>query len=200
METLVAYGIGASVVVGLVAVGMVVIVIYNRLVALRNRYRNAFAQIDVYLRRRYDLIPNLVETAKGYLKHERKTLEAVIQARAAAAQAVVNVEAGKVKDMAKLAKADASLTTAIGRLLAVFEKYPNLKANENILRIQDELASTENVLAKVRQTFNDSVTAYNTQCEVFPDVMLAGAFGFTEAGLLELDEGAEERKAPRVAF
>jgi LemA protein len=199
MEMLVLYGIGASIVFAVVGVAMVVIVIYNRLVALRNRYRNAFAQIDVYLKRRYDLIPNLVETAKGYLKHERKTLEAVIKARAAAAQAVVNVQAGKAKDMAAIAKADASLTTALGKLLAVFEKYPDLKANTNVLHIQEELTSTENVLAQVRQTFNDSVTLYNTRREVFPDLLLAGAMGFTEAGLLELDS-AEERKAPKVAF
>lgn len=199
MELLLFYGIGASVVIAVVGVGMVGIVIYNRLVALRNRYRNAFAQIDVYLKRRYDLIPNLVETAKGYLKHERGTLESVIKARAAATQAVVNVQAGKAKDMAKLAKADAALTTALGKLLAVFEKYPDLKANENILRIQDELISTENVLAKVRQTFNDSVTLYNTQIEVFPDVLLAGTFGFAEAGLLEI-ESIEERQAPKVKF
>jgi LemA protein len=199
MEYVVQYGIGLSVVGAIVGVAMVVIVIYNRLIALRNRYKNAFAQIDVYLKRRYDLIPNLVETAKGYLKHERGTLEAVIKARSEATKAVVNITAGKAKDMAKLAKADASLTAALGKLLAVFEKYPDLKANQNVLRIQDELTNTENVLAQVRQTFNDSVTMYNTQREVFPDVLLAGSFGFTEAGLLELDAD-EERKAPKVAF
>jgi LemA protein len=185
--------------VAVVGVGMVVIVIYNRLVALRNRFKNAFAQIDVYLKRRYDLIPNLVEAAKGYLRHERKTLEAVIKARASATQAVVNIQAGKARDMAKLANADAALTTALGKLLAVFEKYPDLKANENVLRVQDELTSTENVLAKVRQTFNDSVTTYNTQRELFPDVLLAGFLGFSEAALLEIEQ-PEERQAPRVAF
>jgi LemA protein len=185
--------------VAVVGVGMVVIVIYNRLVALRNRYKNAFAQIDVYLKRRYDLIPNLVEAAKGYLRHERKTLEAVIKARASATQAVVNIQAGKAKDMAKLATADAALTAALGKLLAVFEKYPDLKANENVLRVQDELTSTENVLAKVRQTFNDSVTIYNTQRELFPDVLLAGFLGFSEAALLEIEQ-PDERQAPKVAF
>jgi LemA protein len=199
IEQMMYYGIGLSIVGAGVGVGMVVIVIYNRLIALRNRYKNAFAQIDVYLKRRYDLIPNLVETAKGYLKHERGTLEAVIKARAAATQAVVNIQAGKAKDMAKLAKADATLTAALGRLLVAFEKYPDLKANQNILRIQDELTSTENVLAQVRQTFNDSVTTYNTQREVFPDVLLAGTFGFVEAGLMELDN-PDERIAPKVAF
>jgi len=195
----VAYAAGLAVVLAFVGVGMAVVVVYKPLGGFRDRDRNAFSQIDVFLKRRYDLIPNLVEAAKGYLKHERKTLEAVIQARSRATQAVVNIQAGKTKDMAKLASADAALATALGKLLAVFEKYPDLKANTNVLKVMDELTSTENVLAQVRQTFNDSVTMYNTRREVFPDVMLAGAMGFAEAGLLEITD-EEERKAPKVAF
>lgn len=190
--------VGVLVIGALTGIGMCLVVIFNRLIALRNRAHNAFAQIDVQLNRRYDLIPNLVETAKGYLKHEKGTLEAVIKARAAASQAVVNIQAGKAKDMAKLAKADATLTAALGRLLVTFEKYPELKANQNILKIQDELTRTEDAIAFSRKTFNDFVTAYNTQMQVFPDLLFSGKFGFNQASLFEaLDE---MKTAPKVAF
>jgi len=176
--------------------------IYNRLVALRNRFKNAFAQIDVQLKRRYDLIPNLVEAAKGYLAHERQTLEAVIAARGAAVGASQRAAAapGDPAAMAGLAQAEGALGGALGRLLAVFENYPDLKANQNILQVQEELASTENKVAFARQGYNDSVMVYNTQRETFPDSIFAGLFGFTEAMLLEATASADERKAPKVKF
>lgn len=192
------FGVGIAVILALTGAGMFGVVIYNRLVALRNRAKNAFAQIDVQLRRRYDLIPNLVEAAKGYLKHERKTLEAVIKARSEASKVVANVTIGSKKDMAQLAKADGALTSALGRLLAVFEKYPDLKGNQNVLRIQDELTRTEDAVAFSRKTFNDFATGYNTQQEVFPDMLFARVMGFNEVGLLEADE--EQRAAPKVQF
>jgi LemA protein len=176
--------------------------VYNRLVALRNRFKNAFAQIDVQLKRRYDLIPNLVEAAKGYLAHERQTLEAVIAARGAAVNAARRAAAspGEPSAMAGLAQAEGALGGALGRLLAVFENYPDLKANQNILQVQEELASTENKVAFARQGYNDSVMLYNTQRESFPDSIFAGLFGFKDAMLLEATESAEERKAPKVKF
>ena len=146
--------------------------IYNSLVTLRNRYKNSFSQIDVQLKRRYDLIPNLVETAKGYMKHERETLEAVINAR----------------------------NSALSRLFALAENYPDLKANENMLQLQEELTSTENRIAFARQAFNDSVTTYNIACEKFPHTIIAGMFNFSQAQLLESIETSEERKAPKVSF
>jgi len=186
----------------IVAVVFWAIAIYNGLVQLRNRFKNAFAQIDVQLKRRYDLIPNLVEAAKGYLTHERQTLEAVIAARGAAVTAAQRAAAapGEPSAMTGLAQAEGALGGALGRLLAVFENYPDLKANQNVLQVQEELTSTENKVAFARQGFNDSVMSYNTKRETFPDNVVAGLFGFKEAMLLEATESAEERKAPKVKF
>jgi len=196
-------GIGGWIVLGIiVALAIWAISIYNGLVALRNRYKNAFSQIDVQLKRRYDLIPNLVEVAKGYLKHERETLEAVIKARnqavAAAQRAAANP--GNPAAMASLGQAEGVLTGVLGRLFALAESYPDLKANQNMLAIQEELASTENKVAFARQAFNDSVMEYNTRRESFPDNVFAGMFGFGPAELLNATESAEERKAPKVSF
>jgi LemA protein len=184
------------------AIAFFTVTIYNRLVALRNRYKNAFAQIDVQLKRRYDLIPNLVEAAKGYLAHERQTLEAVIAARGAAVTAAQRAAQapGEPSAMTGLAQAEGALGGALGRLLAVFENYPDLKANQNILQVQEELTSTENKVAFARQGFNDAVMTYNTKRETFPDNVVAGLFGFKEAMLLESTESPEERKAPKVQF
>ena len=178
------------------------IAIYNGLVAMRNRYKNSYAQIDVQLKRRYDLIPNLVEAAKGYLTHERETLEKVIAARGAAMGAAQKAAAapGDAAAMQGLAQAEGQLGGALGRLMAVFEAYPDLKANQNILLVQEELTSTENKVAFARQAYNDTVMEYNTKRESFPDTIFAGMFGFKEAMLLEATESAEERKAPKVSF
>ena len=185
-----------------VAAAVLAIGVYNRLVALRNRYRNAFAQIDVQLKRRYDLIPNFVESVKGYLQHERGTLEAVIQARGSALSAAQRAAAapGDPGAMHGLAQAEGVLGGALGRLLAVFEAYPDLKANQSIMALQEELASTENKIAFARQAYNDSVMQYNTRRESFPDNVLAGMFGFGGAELLEVTESAAERAAPKVSF
>jgi len=174
---------------------------YNGLVALRNRYKNAFAQIDVQLKRRYDLIPNLVETAKGYMKHERETLEAVIAARNQAVTAGQRAAAnpGDPSAMQALSGADAQLTGTLSRLFALAESYPDLKANQNMLQIQEELTSTENKVAFSRQAYNDAVMQYNTARESFPTVIIAGMAGFTEARLFEI-EVATQREAPKVAF
>jgi len=176
--------------------------IYNRLVQLRNRFKNAFAQIDVQLKRRYDLIPNLVETAKGYIKHERETLEAVIKARnqAVTAANAAGANPGNPAAMQGLSQAEGALTGMLGRLFALSEAYPDLKANQNMLSIQEELSSTENKVAFARQAFNDSVMEYNTKRESFPDTIFAGMFGFSAAELLQATESAEERKAPQVKF
>ncbi|MFY9316961.1 MAG: LemA family protein [Burkholderiales bacterium] len=178
------------------------IAIYNGLVQLRNRFKNAFAQIDVQLKRRYDLIPNLVEAAKGYLTHERETLEKVIAARNSAMGAAQKAAAapGDAAAMQGLAAAEGQLGGALGRLMAVFEAYPDLKANQNVLQVQEELTSTENKIAFARQAYNDSVMEYNTKRESFPDTIFAGMFGFQAATLLEATESAEERKAPKVSF
>ena len=185
-----------------VALAAWVIAIYNGLVTLRNRFKNAFAQIDVQLKRRYDLIPNLVDAAKGYLAHERQTLEAVIAARGAAVNAAQRAAAapGDPAAMTGLAQAEGVLGGALGRLLAVFEAYPDLKANQNVLQVQEELTSTENKVAFARQGYNDAVMSYNTRRESFPDNVVAGLFVFKEAMLLEATESKEERQAPRVKF
>ena len=178
------------------------IAIYNGLVTLRNRYKNAFSQIDVQLKRRYDLIPNLVESVKGYMQHERGTLEAVIKARGSAVSAAQAAAAkpGDPAAMQGLSQAEGALGGALGRLLAVFEQYPDLKANQNVLGLQEELSSTENKVAFSRQAYNDSVMEYNTKRESFPDNVFAGMFGFTAAELLQSTEAPEERKAPKVSF
>ena len=176
--------------------------IYNALVALRNRFGNAYAQIDVQLKRRYDLIPNLVETVKGYLKHERETLEAVIRARngALAAAQAAGANPGDPAAMAGLAQAEGALSGVLGRLFALAESYPELKANQNMLALQEELTSTENKVGFARQAFNDAVMEYNTRRESFPANLFAGLFRFGPAQLLQATESAEERSAPRVSF
>jgi len=174
---------------------------YNRLVALRNRFKNAFAQIDVQLKRRYDLIPNLVETAKGYMKHERETLESVIKARniafgASQAAAANPADAGAIKN---LIGAESGLGGALSRLMVVMEQYPDLKANQNMMQLTEELTSTENKISFARQAFNDSVMTYNTSRETFPQNLVAGMFNFAEAQLFQI-ENAAEREAPQVKF
>jgi LemA protein len=194
--------------VGWIVLGIVVVIaiwaiaIYNGLVVLRNRFKNAYSQIDVQLKRRYDLIPNLVEAVKGYMAHERGTLDAVIKARGNAVGAAQRAAAapGDPNAMQGLAQAEGVLGGALGRLLAVFEQYPDLKANQNVLGLQEELTSTENKIAFARQAFNDSVMEYNTKRETFPETLLAGLFRFDQAQLLEATESAEERKAPKVSF
>ncbi len=188
--------LGIVIVLGLLLAGM-----YNKLVALRNRFRNAFAQIDVQLKRRYDLIPNLVESAKAYMKHERETLEAVIQARNQASNAAQTAarDPTQASSIQGLIGAETALTGAMGRLFAVMERYPDLKANQNIAQLMEELTSTENKVAFARQAFNDSVMFYNTARETFPNVMVAGMFGFQPAQLFEITV-AQEREAPKVSF
>lgn len=178
-----------------------VVAIYNKLVGLRNRFKNAFAQIDVQLKRRYDLIPNLVETAKGYLKHERDTLEAVIAARntaftASKAAAANPTDAGAMKG---LVGAESGLAGAMSRLMVVVEQYPDLKASGNMMQLTEELTSTENKVSFARQSYNDAVMTYNTQREVFPSNLVAGPFNFAAAELFVI-ENAEERVAPVVSF
>lgn len=182
-------------------VGAVVVNAYNRLVTLRNRYENAFAQIDVQLKRRYDLIPNLVETVKGYMKHERETLEAVIAARNSAVTASQQAarSPGDPAAMQQLSGAEAALTGTLGRLFALSESYPALQANQNMGQLMEELRSTENRIAFARQAFNDSVTFYNTQREVFPSNLIAGTFNFQSAELLE-ESSPEVKEVPRVSF
>lgn len=199
----------ALIVIGGLILVLIVMAIgaYNKLVSLRNRYKNAYSQIDVQLKRRYDLIPNLVETAKGYMGHERETLEAVINARnqalSASQQAAANP--GDPNALRNLSSAEAQLgsmsagTGVLGRLFALSEAYPDLKANQNMLSLQEELTSTENKVAFSRQAYNDAVTKYNTNRETFPTVVFAGALGFSEAQLFEI-ESPKEREAPRVSF
>jgi LemA protein len=185
----------------LLVVVILVISIYNGLVSLRNRYENAFAQIDVQLKRRYDLIPNLVETAKGYMKHEQETLQAVIEARNRAFNAGQNAAAhpGQPAAMTELSSAETQLNGALSRLLMVAESYPDLKANTNMMALQEELTSTENKVAYARQGYNDSVTQYNIAREKFPAVLFANVLGFREAQLLEM-ENPQERQTPQVKF
>ena len=195
--------ISLGVVVGVVLLRVLwVIGLYNGLVVLRNRYKNAYAQIDVQLKRRYDLIPNLVETAKGYLKHERKTLEAVIAARnqAAGAAAALAKMPGDATAMRALAQAETGLAGVLSRLMAVAERYPDLKADGQMSRVSEELASTENRIAFARQHYNDEVTAYNVKREVFPSSLVAGFFNFAPAALLESTQSETERTAPQVKF
>ncbi len=175
--------------------------VYNGLVQARNRFKNAFAQIDVQLKRRYDLIPNLVETAKGYLKHERETLEAVVAARNQAAAAAKAAAAAPADGSAvrALAGAEGALRGVLDRLMVVVEQYPDLKANQNMMQLQEEIASTENRISFARQAYNDEVMAYNIRREVFPSSLIAGAFNFGAAQPLEL-ESAAERQTPQVRF
>ena len=175
--------------------------VYNKLVSKRNRYKNAFAQIDVQLKRRYDLIPNLVETAKAYLGHERGTLEAVMQARAQATQAQVHVggDPTDTQAMARLQSADGALTSSLGRLLAVAENYPELKSNQTMMQLSEELTSTENKVGFSRQAYNDSVLGYKNYRESFPPVVLANILGFEDAAYFELEE-ASQKDPPKIDF
>jgi LemA protein len=187
-----------------VAVAFFAVGIYNGLVTARNAFKNAFAQIDVQLQRRFDLIPNLVETAKGYLSHERETFEAVTAARAAAMSGLAAAKAnpGDPAAMAELGKAEGLLNGALGRLMVSVEAYPELKASQNMMQLSEELTSTENKVAFARQAFNDSVMAYNNKREVFPSSIFAGMFNFAPATLLEIpaDKQAAVREAPKVQF
>jgi len=188
--------IGILVILAAVGIGA-----YNRLVSLRNRFRNAFAQIDVQLKRRYDLIPNLVETAKGYLKHEQETLEGVIKARnqAMRAEQRASENPGGPEAMQALQGAEAMLSGALSRFFALSEAYPDLKADRSMRDLMEELRSTENRIAFARQSFNDAVTSYNTARETFPTVIFAGPMGFREAELFQV-ESFEERETPQVSF
>ncbi|MCD6439131.1 LemA family protein [Vreelandella alkaliphila] len=180
-----------------------VIGIYNRLVSLKNRFENAFAQIEVQLKRRHDLIPNLVETAKGYLSHERETLQSVIEARntAVAGLKAAAANPGSAKAIADLGGAEGALTQAMGRLNVVMEAYPDLKASQNMMQLSEELTSTENKVAFARQSFNDAVMHYNTYRQSFPPVAVAGMFGHgQDASLLEFEDSAQIQVAPKVSF
>ena len=185
----------------IVALVLFVIAIYNRLVAGRNRYKNAFAQIDVQLTRRHDLIPNLVETAKRYMAHERDTLEAVVQARNTAVAGLQQAakDPTNAAAMKQLSQAEQGLSGALGRLFALSEAYPDLKANQNMMQLSEELTATENKVAFARQAYNDSVMEYNTLRESFPNNLIAGRFGFQAAELLEIEDQSK-REVPRVAF
>lgn len=198
-------GLGLMILLGgliiLFFIVMFVVSAYNRLVSLRNRYKNAYAQIDVQLKRRYDLIPNLVETAKGYIKHERETLENVTKARniayAAAQSAAANP--GDANAMKSLGSAETGLAGTLSRLLVVSEQYPDLKANQNMMQLTEELTSTENKISFARQAYNDSVMSYNTQREIFPANLIANTFNFAAAESFVIDK-PEEKEAPKVQF
>jgi LemA protein len=188
--------------VSLVLIALIAVGIYNGLVSRRNRYKNAFAQIDVQLKRRYDLIPNLVEIARGYLKHERETLEAVIRARNTAVLASQSAARlpGDANAMSALASAEGQLSTGLGRLMVLAESYPELKADVQMRELTEELTSTENKVAFARQAYNDAVTEYNNARETFPGVLFATPFKFAAASLLVAIEAPEERNVPKIAF
>jgi len=194
-------GIITLVIIG--AIILYVISIFNTLVALRNRFKNAFSQIEVQLKRRYDLIPNLVETAKGYLKHERETLDAVIQARNSASNSlsVAHKNPGDASSMQGLGQAEGNLAGALGKFNVVVEAYPDLKGNQNMMQLTEELTSTENKVSFARQAFNDQVMEYNTYKQSFPQNVFAGMFGhIKDASLLEFEDSAEIQAAPKVSF
>ena len=192
---------------GWIVLGIVVLIVfwaiasYNRLITLRNRVKNAFAQIDVQLTRRHDLIPNLVETVKGYIKHERETLEAVIAARNTAIAGLKAAEANPASTTAiqQLGSAESALGAALSRLMVVAEAYPDLKANQNMMQLTEELTTTENKVAFSRQAYNDSVMDYNNSCEMFPSGVIANLFQFRTAAMLEI-ESPEKRTVPKVVF
>ena len=196
---------------GLIFIGVVILLVflvlifviggYNALVTLRNRYKNAYSQIDVQLKRRYDLIPNLVETAKGYLQHERGTLEAVIQARNAAVTANTRAaqNPGDASAMKEISSAESALSGVMGRFFALAEAYPNLKANTTMMSLMEELTSTENKVSFARQAYNDAVMTYNTRREVFPTNFIASTFNFGPAELFVIEK-SEQKEAPKVAF
>ena len=188
--------VGIAIALALWAVG-----IYNGLITARNAFKNAFAQIDVQLQRRFDLIPNLVETVKGYMTHERETLEAVVKARGVAmgAASAASANPGDPAAISALSGAESALKGAMARLMVVVERYPDLKANQNMMALQEELTSTENKVSFARQAYNDAVMVYNTKRETFPSNLFAGVFGFTEAKLFEILDAAE-REAPKVKF
>ncbi|EED36570.1 divalent cation transporter [Luminiphilus syltensis NOR5-1B] len=194
---------GIGILVTLFVVAVIIISIYNQLVTLANRYKNAFAQIEVQLKRRHDLIPNLVETAKGYLNHERETLEAVIEARNEASSILQSLGGGNIDNasIGKLAGAETALTGALGKLNVVMEAYPDLKASANMQQLSEEITTTENRVSFARQGFNDAVMAYNTYRQSFPPVLFAGFFGHrTDAELLEFEDSAAIQAAPTVSF